>query len=492
MKKFIRYSLFQLLCFISFTEFSCGSCSDEDICTIKVFDVGQGNAVGIRYQFKQNDEIKYETMLIDAGSKNCAESTNKYNAYFNDKIKYNEYKQKIISDIKQFMLSDNAIVKSIIVTHAHDDHFNLLPEIFSAKQDQEKINNIVLSGLESHYAKHIVFSSWIRKIENNRIKYTRRKDGEKKFVINENGFKKRASFIDNKNAPKLKLLSINQGKNTRDRNDDSIVLQILCHQTLSVLLTGDATARTWQGVKNLDSALSHVLLIPHHGSKANMLAKTDDGTINIFDFIQPDIAIFSTGLYSRYGHPHNMVYEKIEEKMAYRDDCPFIVSFLDDKKKKLEKRTNNSIFSTVDHGSISLHIPGKPTNKKSSLEIPFNVEIERSQEPIFQFEDSDGNIIETFSYNKKNKVPPVKKLKSHEKLEEDINLERFELKKPKSGGIFLVQKNGEKFKKLAYSPNGKIENAYYFCTVEEVDFSDSEVEYSDEELSAGDDFTTVS
>jgi beta-lactamase superfamily II metal-dependent hydrolase len=481
MKKIIHYSLLQLFCLISFTVFAFGSVNDEDECTIKIFDVGQGNAIGIRYKFKENDQIKYETMLIDAGSTDCVESAKKHNTYFSEKLSADNYKVKIIKDIRNFMLGDDAIVKSIVITHAHDDHYNLLHKVFNTAERQEKIENIVLSGSVDLYSTKSDISGWLNGLQDQDvIKYTRRKEGKKRFTLNKTGFKNRASFTERDYAPKVKLLSINQGINSKNRNDDSIVLQILCHQTVSVLLTGDATAKTWQGVKKLGNTHSHILLIPHHGSKANKVGKTDDGILfNIFDIIQPNIAIFSTGLYSRYAHPHNNVYEELEGKMAYRDDNPLILSFFDNNKSKIERRTNNSIFSTVDHGIISLHTKEKPIHKANhkgtSTEIPFTIEVERSQEPIFQLEDSQGNIMR-FDYHQNSKVPATNKIKY--KPIDTIEFDQITIQKPKAGGFFLVKEKGESFVKYAYAPEGKIENAYYF--IEEVDPSDSVEENSDE------------
>ena len=387
MKKAIQYSLFQLFFLINFSASVLSVITDEEY-TVKVFDVGQGNAIGIRYKFKEDNTNKCETMLIDAGSTNCTASVQKHNDYYSTALSSEDYQNEIIQDIQDFMLVDGAVVKSIVVTHAHDDHYNILDQIFDIKKRREKIEHIVLSGSEGLYSRTRI-SPWLTKFSSefpNKevISYTRRQKGKTWFSLNKKGFKKRVSFTEGGCPPKIKLLSINQGKDSTNRNDDSIVLQVLCAQALSILLTGDATAKTWQGVKKIGNTHSHILLVPHHGSRANMKAKTVEGIIfNIFDIIQPSIAIFSTGLYSRYAHPHNDVYEKLEEKMVPRSDDPLLLSFFDTKKRIVKKYTNNSIFSTVDHGSVTISTNMEPKSTK----VPFTIELERSQEPIFQLEN---------------------------------------------------------------------------------------------------------
>ena len=487
MKNLIYYSLLQLLFAINASILTPGYGSNEDECTIKIFDVGQGNAVGIRYKYTENKDTKYETMLIDAGSKTLDSSVEKHNSYFNSKINKDEYKNKVIEDIRNFMLDENAIVKAIVVTHAHDDHYNLLSKIFKKPVDQKKIENIFLSGSKDLYLKNTNLSTWLTSEEfEDKIRYSRRTDEKSKkvYLVNENGFKKSVSFTEGKNSPQINLLSMNQGRTSEDRNDDSIVLQILCHKTVSILLTGDATATTWQGVKNFRKGnfpyISHILLIPHHGSKANMTAIDKHGRkINIVDIIEPEIAIFSTGLYYKYKHPHEDVYKYLEEKMAYRDDIPIVASFLDKNKNRVEKYTNNSIFSTVDHGTIAINIKSNPSFSATDAlsKIPFTMEIERSQEPVTQLLSQD-NVLKEFVFDQSYKVPL--KLKKSKELT-SIPLGNDTLTASTPGQFYWVQEEKEfTIGGYAYAPQGDIKEAYYLfnCKIVEDDSDANEDEES--------------
>ena len=82
-------------------------------------------------------------------------------------------------------------------------------------------------------------------------------------------------------------------------NDGSIVMK-LSYGKISIMLTGDSTARTEQIVLDefSERALkSTVLKVPHHGSRTSSSAP-------FVQAISPDYALISNGENNKYGHPH--------------------------------------------------------------------------------------------------------------------------------------------------------------------------------------------
>lgn len=89
----------------------------------------------------------------------------------------------------------------------------------------------------------------------------------------------------------------------------------------SALLPGDIERRA---ERLLLAELGHrdVLLVPHHGSKTSSSAV-------FLDKISPDLAIISAGVANRYGHPHQVVLQRLSESGA-------------------------QVLSTASHGAVSL------------------------------------------------------------------------------------------------------------------------------------------
>ena len=82
-------------------------------------------------------------------------------------------------------------------------------------------------------------------------------------------------------------------------NDGSIVMK-LSYGKISIMLTGDSTARTEKIVLDefSERALkSTVLKVPHHGSRTSSSAP-------FVQAISPDYALISNGENNKYGHPH--------------------------------------------------------------------------------------------------------------------------------------------------------------------------------------------
>ena len=109
----------------------------------------------------------------------------------------------------------------------------------------------------------------------------------------------------------IKVLGPPENLKTEDRNDLSTML-LVTYKESSLLLTGDASKE--RELEILDN-LGHVdiLKVGHHGSYTST-------SYEFVNKIKPDIAIISSGLGNRYGHPHGIVLERLKEATVLRTD----------------------------------------------------------------------------------------------------------------------------------------------------------------------------
>lgn len=92
-------------------------------------------------------------------------------------------------------------------------------------------------------------------------------------------------------------------------NANSIVMR-LDYGSFSMLLPGDAEDQTEHRMLTMDLNLKvRVLKVTHHGSK---YATTQD----FIDRVKPDVAIISCGEWNRYGHPSQIVLDRLKAANA--------------------------------------------------------------------------------------------------------------------------------------------------------------------------------
>jgi competence protein ComEC len=91
-------------------------------------------------------------------------------------------------------------------------------------------------------------------------------------------------------------------KIVKDRNDASIVLWLTYGRT-DVLLNADAEARAEEGLLDVVADVD-VLKVGHHGSISS-------STPAFLNRVRPEVAIISSGIDNRYGHPHPAVIERL-------------------------------------------------------------------------------------------------------------------------------------------------------------------------------------
>ncbi|WP_032113990.1 MBL fold metallo-hydrolase [Candidatus Paracaedibacter symbiosus] len=216
--------------------------------TVDIFDVGQGNAVIVRYE--------KECLLVDAGSKGMKYSdlhqhlteVDNYHEIKLDKIGESAdeaFKNKRIQEMKE-IIQDVEEVK-IVITHPHDDHFNLIPAIFSDKESLEKIKKVVLGGLWKNYP--LPFRNFLNNLAKDTTNLVKVLKKQNRKELDLDNFEKEIQFSfekENSPPPKVQLLAMNADINSKNYNHNSIILRIYCEGSKSILLTGDATNPAWE------------------------------------------------------------------------------------------------------------------------------------------------------------------------------------------------------------------------------------------------------
>ncbi len=182
----------------------------------------------------------------------------------------------------------------LLITHQHDDHFGGAAEIIS-NYTVSKILMPKLSNINS--VNSSTYSNLIEKIYENNV--------QPLSVASGDSFKLGSADIEI-------LAPIKQDK---DLNNMSAVIKITYGNT-SFLFTGDNNETVEKQLlrNNLDVS-ANVLKIGHHGSK-------NSSSKNFLKAVDPKYAIISSGYDNNFGHPNDLVLERLHE----HDIIPYITS----------------------------------------------------------------------------------------------------------------------------------------------------------------------
>ena len=98
-----------------------------------------------------------------------------------------------------------------------------------------------------------------------------------------------------------------------DRNASSVVI-LLTYGETTLLLTGDAEEGVELAIAEQVGDID-VLKVGHHGSISS-------SSVDFLDVVEPEVAIISVGEDNRYGHPHPIVLDRLQDRQVqiYRTD----------------------------------------------------------------------------------------------------------------------------------------------------------------------------
>ncbi len=236
---------------------------------VNFVDVGQGDCTHIKTKHGLN-------ILIDGGGS----EQNDYDVGSNILIPY-------------LLDNTNGIIDYMIVSHFHEDHVEGLISVLQ----KLKVRKIII-GCQPILTE--LYNQLLNIAKENGVPiYTLYANNE--FIVDDVHFK---ILFPKKN------LEIND-----DLNNNSLILKCEIFET-SILFTGDAEIKEEELLLNYNNVLDvDILKVGHHGSKTSsseelLLATT------------PLISIISCGLNNKFGHPHQIVLDRINNysKKVFRTD----------------------------------------------------------------------------------------------------------------------------------------------------------------------------
>lgn len=236
------------------------------VLTVKVLDIGQGDAILVR--------AAGQTVLIDSGDIPERERLMAYLA-----------KENI------------TVLDKVIITHPHADHLGGMPRVF----EKIRVKEIYDSG-QTHNSS--LYKQYLTGVKNHKIPFKIAAAGE---------------TINLGNDISLKILSPEKPYITgskSDLNNNSIVVKLV-FKNFSMLFTGDIEAEAESRlVKKYGAELkSSILKSPHHGSRTS-------STTNFLKAVNPKAVIISVGTNNSYNHPNEVTLKRYDSHKIeiYRTD----------------------------------------------------------------------------------------------------------------------------------------------------------------------------
>ncbi len=230
---------------------------------IHFLDVGQADCILLMSE----DEV----MLVDTGDLD------------------DDYTNKIINYLKDLGIDT---INYLILTHPDSDHIGGAPEIIT----EFKVEKCIMPDFVKTTK---IFESTLDALEAKEVEVLLPTPNDT-FKVGEASCKVLAPLDDYK-----------------DCNDESVVIRV-DFGSRSVLLTGDAEKESEADIVSTYSASDlkvDVLKSGHHGSRTS-------SSVELLGMADPDYAVISCGEGNSYGHPHEEVIERYEERgiTVYRTD----------------------------------------------------------------------------------------------------------------------------------------------------------------------------
>lgn len=227
---------------------------------LKVFDVGQGDALFVRTP-------RGRTVLVDGGP------------------------DARISDLLSAELPFfSRTIDLVILTHPHSDHFNGLIDVLG----RFEVRNIAFNESSVETKSYLKFLEAVLEEKKGGAKVVEVMKGDK-ITLDELVL---TILWPEREAGKIQGLNpLDPGSDKININDLSIV-SVLSYKNFDIFLPGDQQT---DGVERMfDTAVPanvEVLKVAHHGSRNGVNER-------ILEALRPKVGIISVGLKNRYSHPH--------------------------------------------------------------------------------------------------------------------------------------------------------------------------------------------
>ncbi|WP_338626236.1 ComEC/Rec2 family competence protein [Selenomonas sp. TAMA-11512] len=260
------------------------SVAADEMLTVRVLDVGQGEAILIHTAASDT--------LIDTGDV--------------------DEQDKLRRELKAAGVKE---ISKLILTHPHADHIGGTPVIFSDYTVKEVYDNGEPTTTK-------LYRTYLKSIKEKGISYRNLKDGD----VLELGDGARLEILSPTEAM-VETSTNTKGK--RNLNINSITARLV-YGSFTMLLTGDAEKETELGIldrHDKSELRCDILKVGHHGSKTSSSAQW-------LNAVKPGVAVISCGKNNDYGHPHDITLKKLEKINAkvYRTDTDGTITIMSDGK----------------------------------------------------------------------------------------------------------------------------------------------------------------
>lgn len=180
-------------------------------------------------------------------------------------------------------LNRDTEIATLVMTHPHADHIGGVPELLR----RVPVREVLDAGAEHPYA---VYLETLRLLDEKKIAYRQPRAGE---------------TLDWGRDVRVEVLHPDR-IDYEDLNDVSLVLRVTAFGE-SLLFTGDASSGAERAMLSRapEHLRSRVLKVGHHGS----YTATSDAFLAA---VSPRVAVISCGAGNPYGHPHDVVVDRLE------------------------------------------------------------------------------------------------------------------------------------------------------------------------------------
>ena len=292
--------------------------SADDNLNIYALPVGQGDCTVIQCPKTNKANGKGVVTIIDAGSKN-----NRFGKAFHNYLK-------------------GATIKYIILTHPHDDHYNLIDSILEGHAETPQVP-VYHSCDWNEYKKEVAKLGSSKK-----IKIKRCLEGSISCNMKE------LKLCDS-DPVTLKVIASELGDCKGNRNQDSIVSRIT-YKGVSTLISGDLEENSVL-IKAIVNGNVHVrknfkadiYRLAHHGAYSGTSGKYPNHP-DLLKAVGASYYFSSSGLHNVYKHPRCNLFDEIKSKAKQRklpqvDEHPY-TCYKDGSSKPTSFKTKEPIYVT--------------------------------------------------------------------------------------------------------------------------------------------------